>query len=401
MKPECVAMIGDIDRLLEEAGVDALIAYGTAFEVPDILWLTGFRSPDLVTVLHNRGKETIVAAAFNTVDRIKKEGSVKRTYDLTALYRSLMEKGVRASNNPEIVYKALLGEVLSGTIIGVPDHLPASHLIAIQNLGYKVKPVPDLLMEGRATKTPREVKLIKQAGAATISAVSRVINIIKDADVGANGSLLVKGNPLTVQDIKHTLDHTLLDYDAESAEDAIVAVGKKGFDWHYLGKPGDKLKAGVPIIMDVFPRLKREFYIADVTRTVVKGTPEKRVREMFDAVLGTIGAVEDSMAEGATMNEVNLACYNLLKRNGFDSSYLNPSAEEGMTHGLGHGIGLAVHERPSMYEEESLYKSGHVVAIEPGVYLRKYGGVRIENDYAVTKRKPKRLTPGLDDVIYL
>jgi Xaa-Pro aminopeptidase len=394
-------MIDDLDGLLEQEGVDALIAYGTAFEVPDILWLTGFRSPDLVTVVHNRGEETIVAAAFNTVERIEKEGSVKRTHDLTALFRSLMEKGVRASNSPEIVYKALLGEVLSGDIIGVPDHLPASHLIAIQKIGYKVKPVPDLLMEGRATKSPREVKLIKQAGNATISAVSKVTDMIRDADVGANGSLLMNGTPLTVRDIKNTLDHTLLDYDAESAEDAIVAVGKKGFDWHYLGKPSDELKAGVPIIMDVFPRLKREFYVADVTRTVVKGTPEKRVREMFDAVLATVGAVEDSMAEGATMNEVNLACYDILKRNGFDSSYLNPSAEEGMTHGLGHGIGLAIHERPTMNEREALYKSGHVVAVEPGVYLRKYGGVRIENDYAVTKKKPKRLTPGLDDVMYL
>ncbi len=394
-------MIDDLDRLLEDAGVDALIAFGNAFEVPDIYWLTGFRSPDTITVVHNRGEGTIVAAALNTVERIKKEGFVKRIYDMSELYRSLMKKGVRATNNPGIVYEALLKEVLSGEIIGVPDHLPASHLIAIQDLGYKVKPVPDLLMEGRATKSPREVKLIKQAGAATISAVSRVIDMIRDADIGPNSSLLVNGNPLTVRDIKSTLEHTLLDYDAESAEDAIVAVGKKSFDWHYLGKPRDELKAGVPIIMDVFPRLKREFYVADVTRTVVKGTPEKRVREMFDVVLGTIGAVEDSMAEGATMNEVNLACYSLLKRNGFDSSYLNPSAEEGMTHGLGHGIGLAIHERPSMYERESLYKSGHVVAVEPGVYLRKYGGVRIENDYSVTKRKPKRLTPGLDDVMYL
>lgn len=401
MESECVDMIDDLDRLLEDAGVDALIAFGSAFEVPDIYWLTGFRSPDTVTVVHNRGEETIVAAAFNTVERIKKEGFVKRIYDTSDLYRSLMKKGVRLTNNPGIAYKALLSDIFSGKTIGVPDHLPASHLIAIQDLGYKVKPVPDLLMEGRATKSPREVKLIKQAGAATITAVSRIIEMIKNADVGANGSLLLKGKPLTVRDIKLALDHTLMDHDAESAEDAIVAVGKKGFDWHYLGKPRDELKAGVPIIMDVFPRLKREFYVADVTRTVVKGTPEKRVREMFDAVLGTIGAVEDSMAEGATMNEVNLACYNLLKRNGFDSSYLNPSAEEGMTHGLGHGIGLAIHERPSMYEKETLYKSGHVVAVEPGVYLRKYGGVRIENDYIVTKRRPKRLTPGLDDVMYL
>jgi len=134
----------------------------------------------------------------------------------------------------------------------------------------------------------------------------------------------------------------------------ITAVGKKGFDWHYLGNSKDVLKAGVPIILDVFPRLKQERYVADVTRTVVKGQPHKKVRAMFEAVIAAsdADAVVDALTDDAPIDEVNMACYQTLKKLGFDSTRLNPGVAEGMTHGLGHGIGLEVHENPSFYDRE-------------------------------------------------
>jgi len=80
---------------------------------------------------------------------------------------------------------------------------------------------------------------------------------------------------------------------------------------------------------------------------------------------------------------------------------LNPEAKDGMTHGLGHGIGLEVHESPNMYNREGLFAEGHIMAIEPGVYLEGIGGVRIENDYAVTKGKAKLLTKNLDTILWV
>ncbi len=394
-------MLEDLDRLMEVEGVDSLLAIGNAFEVPDIFWLTGFRSPDPITFLHNRGEESLVSAAFHTIKRVTKESFIKRTHDLTEVAKALMKEGKRFTKHPDILLKDLLEAEFSGEVIGVPNHLPASMLVAVQKLGYNIKVVPDLLNNARATKSSSEIKLIEKAGKATIRAISQVIEMIKDTDIGANDVLLKNGEPLTVRDVKLALDHFLLDNDAESAEDAIIAVGKKGFDWHYLGLPEDKLKAGVPIIMDVFPRLKREFYVADVTRTVVKGTPPPKVKEMFDAVLAAADAVIDALTAGAKIDDVNLECFNTLKKHGFNSTRLDPEAVEGMTHGLGHGIGLAIHEEPSLYNRESFYEEGNVLAIEPGVYLKEFGGVRMENDYVVTKGKPIRTTLGLDDAMYL
>jgi Xaa-Pro aminopeptidase len=170
---------------------------------------------------------------------------------------------------------------------------------------------------------------------------------------------------------------------------------------HYLGNAGDKMKAGVPIIMDVFPRLKLDRYIADVTRTVIKGPVPKKAERMFDAVSAAADASVDALRDDTTIDTVNLACADTLKQHGFDSRRLNPDAKDGMTHGLGHGIGLDVHELPSMYRRENLFLEGHVMAIEPGVYLKSTGGVRIENDYVVTKGKARRLTTGIDDVLFV
>ncbi|TXT54831.1 MAG: Xaa-Pro dipeptidase [Candidatus Thorarchaeota archaeon] len=394
-------MFEDLDPLMEDVGIDALVCEGNAFEVPDIVWLTGFRSTDSVIYFKNQGEKGLIATGYNTLDRAKKESSVTEYHDLTPIYKDLRREKKRAYEHPDVIYGEILTSHFSGTVIGVPDHLPARVLVAIQQLGYDVKVVPKLVNKARATKTKEEIEIIRKAGHATTSAIKRVVEMIKDADVGEKDSLVLDGTPLTVGRIKLALEHFLLDQGAESAEDAIVAVGDKGFDWHYLGKSDDHLKANVPIIMDVFPRLKHERYVADVTRTIVKGRVDKTLQNMFDAVHSALAASIEALTDGAKIDDVNMACFQTLKRHGYDSSRLNLDAEEGMTHGLGHGIGLEVHEEPSMYRYEEHFEAGHVVAIEPGVYLKAIGGVRIENDYAVTKNGAKRLTTDLEDLIFV
>jgi len=392
-------MLEDLDPLMETAGIDAILAEGNAFTTPDIYWLTGFRSPDQIIYFKGRGDNGTVATGFNTLDRIRKESFVTQTHDLTSLFTDLMRQNKRAEDCPDVVYGDILKKLFTGKVIGVPDHIPARVLVALQKLGYEIKVVPNLLKDARATKSDTEIKAIKRAGAATIESVSQVVQMIGESKIGPNKVLLNQGKRLTVHDIKLALERAQLERSAESAEDTIVAVGKKAFDWHYLGLSSDVLKAGEPVIIDVYPRLKLDRYVADVTRTVVRGPLSEKVRLMYDSVMEASAAAIDALRDGAIIDDVNMACFRVLKAHGFDSRRLNPSATEGMTHGLGHGIGLEVHENPSLYRYTNRFSEGHVVAIEPGVYLKSVGGVRVENDYAVTKGKAKRLTLGLDDVI--
>jgi Xaa-Pro aminopeptidase len=394
-------MHDDLDPLMEKYGIDALLADGSPFENPNLLWLTGFRSADNIIYLKNLREEPIVAASFLAIERVRKESFITRTYDATSIVVKILQENKAIIDNMDRIYRSFLKDEFSGKTLGVPDDFPASLLVMLQQMGYTIKVVRDLVREARARKSSKEIRTIKKAGDATTGAITKVVEMVKNSTIGANNILMHKGNPLTVGMIKLALEHFLLDKGAESSEDAIIAVGNKAFDWHYLGVFGDKFKSGVPIIMDVFPRLKLERYISDVTRTVVRGPVPKRVQAMFDAVSAAAGASVDALTDGTIIDDVNLACVNTLKQHGFDSRRLNPAAKDGMTHGLGHGIGLEVHELPSMYSREESFLEGHVMAIEPGVYLKSIGGVRIENDYAVTKGKAKRLTTGIDDVLYV
>ena len=386
---------------MEKYEIDGLFSWGSPFRSANLLWLTGFRSSDSIYYFQNKGGEGIVGAPFNTLDRVKKESFVKRTYDMSESVIQLLKENKVVRNNLDALYLPMLKEHFTGKTLGVPDEIPASTLTELQKHGYEVKTVRDLIPEARATKSSEEVKMIKKAGDATVGAISEVVEMIKNCDVGANKALMHEGIPLTVGQVKVALEHFLLDKHAECSEDTILAVGKLAFDWHYLGNLDDKLKAEVPMILDVFPRLKIERYVADVTRTIVKGTPSKRVKEMFEAAQAAADAVVDTLTEGAKIDDVNLACFNTLKKLGFDSRRLNPEAKDGMTHGLGHGIGLEVHEAPSMYNREDHFSEGNIMAIEPGVYFEGIGGVRIENDYAVTKGKAELLTRNLDTMLWV
>ncbi|MFX0107525.1 MAG: M24 family metallopeptidase, partial [Candidatus Hodarchaeota archaeon] len=85
-----------------------------------------------------------------------------------------------------------------------------------------------------------------------------------------------------------------------------------------------------------------------VTRTFVRGTPTPKVKHMFESVQAAANASVDALTDGSKIDHVNLACFETLKKHGYDSRRLNPEAKDGMTHGLGHGIGLAPHESPRL-----------------------------------------------------
>ncbi|MFW9787026.1 MAG: M24 family metallopeptidase [Candidatus Thorarchaeota archaeon] len=394
-------MRNDMDALMEKYEIDGLFSYGSPFDSPNLLWLTGFRSGDNIYYLRNKGEQGIIGAPFNTLDRVKKESFLKNTYDLSDLIVQLLKENKRIMDHRDTLIGPMLSDNFTGKVLGVPDEIPASVLVILQKLKYDVKVVEDLIPDARATKSSDEIKIIKKAGDATVGAIKRVIEMIKNSDIGANKTLMYQGKPLTVGFVKLALEHFLLDKNAESAEDTILAVGEKAFDWHYLGNAEDELKSDTPIILDVYPRLKQERYVADVTRTIVKGAPSQKVKEMFEAVQAAADAAVEALTDCAIIDDVNLACFNTLKKHGFDSRRLNPDAIDGMTHGLGHGIGLEVHEQPSMYKREDNFAVGHIMAIEPGVYLKDIGGVRIENDYAVTKGKADLLTKNLDTMLWV
>jgi Xaa-Pro aminopeptidase len=161
---------------------------------------------------------------------------------------------------------------------------------------------------------------------------------------------------------------------------SIVACGAQGADCHEHGH-GD-LRTGQPVIVDIFPRCQKTFYNGDCTRTVVHGDVHPKVARMHSTVLEAKRAAIAAVRTGVTGEDVHRATLSVIHAHGFASGMPPADAPDtwcGMTHGTGHGIGLDVHEPPLLDFKGPVLVTGDALTVEPGLYGRAHGGVRVED----------------------
>jgi Xaa-Pro aminopeptidase len=143
----------------------------------------------------------------------------------------------------------------------------------------------------------------------------------------------------------------------------------------------------------MYPRSLRKRYWTDMTRTVVKGKASVRVKRMFDTVLEARNTCIDFLHEGVLGCDMFNLCCDVLEKAGYDTIRGGKQIEKGFTHSLGHGVGLEIHETPSMSEVYTFPLKEHsIVTVEPGLYDPKVGGVRIEDIVEVTQKGCNNLT---------
>ncbi|MEO1510561.1 MAG: M24 family metallopeptidase, partial [Planctomycetota bacterium] len=162
----------------------------------------------------------------------------------------------------------------------------------------------------------------------------------------------------------------------------IVAAQANGALPHY--RPGTtRVKRGEPLLIDWGAIV--DGYHSDMCRTFNFGRWSAQMREIYEIVREAQRLAINALGPGVPTREVDRAARDHITKHGYGKEY---------NHGLGHGLGLQVHEEPrlSHMTADDVLEPGHVVTIEPGIYLPGIGGVRIEDDYAVTERGRQRLT---------
>jgi Xaa-Pro aminopeptidase len=161
----------------------------------------------------------------------------------------------------------------------------------------------------------------------------------------------------------------------EPAFPTIVAAGPNGALPHAV--PSDRvIKKGEPVIIDL--GVKLDGYCADMTRTVILGTPDKQTLEVIRLVRRAQKAALKIIRAGILARDADRAARKVITAAGYGKNF---------GHGLGHGVGLAVHEAPSLNSmRRNKLQEGMVVTIEPGIYLPGWGGVRLENMVVVEKK---------------
>jgi Xaa-Pro aminopeptidase len=196
--------------------------------------------------------------------------------------------------------------------------------------------------------------------------------------------LFYQDQPLLSEQVRGIIEVSLLE-DACETMDTIVAGGANAADPHMRGV--GPLAANAPIVIDIFPRSKVSRYYADMTRTVLKGEASLEVREIYDAVRQAQDVGLKGIRSGVPGKEVHSSVSQIFRELGF------PETEgSGFTHSTGHGVGLDVHEKPSLSETGETLQTAQVVTVEPGLYYPQIGGVRLEDLVVVTENGCENLT---------
>ena len=201
----------------------------------------------------------------------------------------------------------------------------------------------------------------------------------------ADGALSLDSQPLTSERIMQTIDIWLMEQGYQNLP-MIVTGGPQGAECHFRG--AGRLHTSQPVTIDIFPKCIASMYHGDCTRTVVHGSIPNDVKQMHEVVVEAKAAATAVTRAGATGEDVHAATTRVITERGYLMGLPEgdwPEGFIGMVHGTGHGIGLAVHEPPLLDKGGPELVVGDALTIEPGLYAKHIGGIRVEDMVIVTQ----------------
>jgi Xaa-Pro aminopeptidase len=360
-----------------------VLLFGETYHHPNILYRTGFLVPDPVVVVDRGGADTVLWVSALEEGRARKQASVGEV-------RSTMELEIpapRPGGNEYDGWAALVTAVCREhglNAVDVDAEFPSVLADHLRQHDVDVRPRTDIYQQRRRIKTAQEIEWITATENAGMAALQKAIDVIAAAEI-RDGLLVRDGRNLSSADLIFAVESHLLE-NGNSTVDSICCGGPESSDPHRT--ESEVIRAGLPIVLDIYPVDKRTRYWGDMTRTVVRGTPPPEVMRMWDAVLEAQQAGLDAVRPGVNGRDVHFACCEVFKQHGYGSlpkPYRDIQSDARFIHGTGHGLGLEIHEYPRISEADVVLEVGDVITVEPGLYDPRFGGIRIEDLVVVTE----------------
>jgi Xaa-Pro aminopeptidase len=276
----------------------------------------------------------------------------------------------------------------------VPSALPVAVADRLRSDGLEVVPDESEFIRRRRSKNASEVEGVRRAQAAADAGMAAAAELLRAATV-QDGLLVSNGEVLSSEAVRARIRDVCAERGAPADEDIIVAAGAAGATGHEQGS--GPLAAGVPVIVDIWPRDERSGCFSDMTRTFVAGgEPAEDVARWHALAHEALERVYETLGPGVTGRELFALACEVFEDSGEPTQRTKPAGEplrDGFFHSLGHGVGLEVHEEPALGRTGAdPLVPGDVVAVEPGCYRNGYGGVRLEDLVLVTDDGFERLT---------
>ena len=344
------------------AKIDALIVAS----LPNVEYITGFNGSNALILIEDTGEVTLFTdPRYKLAAAQVFKGRIRIVKNRASLAYSALKLALKKK------HKRIGFEKLHLTY--------AEYLTINENLPLSVELVPSGgdLENQRMVKDAPEIAAIRTAVATNSSAFDAGIKKVR---LG-----------MTETDLAAEIDYQQRRRGASgTAFDTIVAFGERTALPH--AHPGSAKLANHDIILiDVGAR--QASYTSDMTRMLCVGQVSAAVKQLYQAVLESHLAAIDAIREGVSAQKIDQVARTVLKGHGLDKQFV---------HSTGHGLGLEIHEAPSLRKKDKTpLAAGMVITVEPGAYVEGVGGIRIEDTVLVTRNGFEILTPTRKDLIQL
>jgi Xaa-Pro aminopeptidase len=376
-------MLSDLDPLLRERGIDAVIVPMHEAMHPSFRWLT-------------RGAKVTRGYAVKLVDHdpvlvtypMERDEAAATGLDVRLVHDFDYDRILREAANPSEAYAALFSSVLrdlgAGPSVAFFGNAPLPLYIglveAMEWRGWRVyrSRGEDLIQLARKRKEPWEIEAIRSVGARTEQVVDGVRSLLREARPG-----------LTLGDLKTFVSTEIARLGMIEDHETILSQGRDAGVPHSRGDARALVQPSQPIVLDIFPADKSSGYFFDLTRTFCVGPIPDALQRLYDDVLDAFTQARDAMRPHTPASDYQALVCDLFEAKGYPTTRSNPKTLEGYVHSLGHGVGLEIHEKPSfalLPTNHDLIEAGDIVTIEPGLYFpERQMGVRIEDTFVVTE----------------
>jgi Xaa-Pro aminopeptidase len=305
------------------------------------------------------------------IDELYAQGLPREEIELEVILRAARRFGIEEA-------------VVPGTFpLEVADHLRGN--------GIQVRADREHFVRRRRVKNDAELAGIRRAQHAAEAAMDAAREVLRSAE-RQNGSLQVDGEPLTCERLKIAVEQAFTANGA-FADEFIVSHGAQTAVGHDMGS--GPIAPNEPVCLDLFPRDRESGCFADMTRVFVVGTPSDELEEYHRLCREALERSVEAVKPGVAGSELHRITCEIFEEHGYPTLLSKKPGEvlqDGFYHSLGHGVGLEVHEEPSLGRAPGELVAGDVIAMEPGLYRNGYGGCRLEDIVLVTEKGPEVLT---------
>ena len=305
------------------------------------------------------------------IDELYAQGLPREEIELEVILRATRRFGIECAVVP------------STFPLQVADHLRAN--------GVEITADRDRFVQRRRVKNDAEIAGIRRAQHAAEAAMDAARELLRAAE-RQNGSLMLDGEQLTCERIKLAVEQAFTANGA-FADEFIVSHGAQTAVGHDMGS--GPIAPDEPICLDLFPRDRDSGCFADMTRVFVVGTPSDELLEYHKLCLEALERSVAAVKPGVPGSELHKISCDVFEEHGYPTLRSKQPGEvlqDGFYHSLGHGVGLEVHEEPSLGRGPGELVAGDVIAVEPGLYRNGYGGCRLEDLVLVTENGGEVLT---------